>query len=187
MASRSTDILPALTIGSIGSIVLSEGEQLAVRLLAPGLSSPQWTLSGEGLPGEAILDASGGVLHWTPAANEAGTYPGVRLVADDGLQHLEETVAITVLNAMSSLSGTVRLYDGAPVPGVAVLLMGRRFKREAITNSDGHFAFFDLVPRKYKVRLARVAMRSWRARSQKVLLAGPTDDLTGLELVAAPR
>jgi len=187
MASQATDLLPSLSIGSIGSIGLSEGERLAVRLLAPGLSGPQLTFGAEGLPNGAILDTSRGVLHWTPAANEEGIYSGIRLMADDASQHIEETVSVMVSNTVSSLSGMVRESDGTPVSGVAVLLAGQGLKRDTVTELDGRFGFFDLAPGTYRVRLGRAARRSWRAPSQRALLVEPTDDIAGLDLIVTPR
>ena len=150
--------------GIATELSVEEREHLAVCLLAPGLSSPQTIFSAQGLPAGAILDASSGVLHWTPAPHEAGIHAGVRLIADDGSNHLEETLSITASNVASSISGTVRLSDGTPVAGVAVALQGRGYKRTTASELDGSSAFFDLVPQSYKLALGRASRRNRRGR-----------------------
>jgi hypothetical protein len=187
MASHSAETLPTLTLGSMGSISLEEGQRWAVKLVAPGLDPQQVSCSAQGLPTGAVLEASSGVLHWKPTATEAGTYAGIRLVADDGSQQLEETVSIVVSNTTSSISGVVRQPDGAPVAGAVVQLAGTKPKRETRAEGDGSFAFFDLDPRRYRLRLGRPTKKSWRARTVKVELAGATDDMSGVDIVATPR
>jgi hypothetical protein len=187
MASHSAETLPTLTLGSIGPISLEEGQRWAVKLVAPNLDPQQVSFSAQGLPAGAVLEASSGVLHWKPTATEAGTYAGIRLVADDGSQQLEETISIAVSNTTSSISGVVRQSNGTPVAGAVVQLTGTKPKRETRAEADGSFAFFDLDPRRYRLRLGRPTKKSWRARRVKVEMAGATDDMSGVDLVATPR
>jgi hypothetical protein len=87
----------------------------------------------------------------------------------------------------SSISGVVRQSNGTPVAGAVVQLTGTKPKRETRAEADGSFAFFDLDPRRYRLRLGRPTKKSWRARPVKVELAGAMDDMSGVDLVATPR
>ena len=187
LAAHSTDVLPLLEIGTIGSIALSEADRFQVRLIAPGLSSSSLTFSAEGLPDGAVLDPARGILHWAPAPSQAGVYGGIRLVADDGSAALEETVSITVGNAFSSLSGTVREIDSSPVGGVAVTVKGRGFRRTTMSEPDGRFAFFDLAAGDYRLAVGRESRKNWRAKSLQATLATATADVGGQDLVVTPR
>lgn len=54
------------------------------------------TWSGNHLPSGATVAPSSGVLSWTPGAGQVGTYPGVELVASDGVLGGLASFAITV-------------------------------------------------------------------------------------------
>src|SRR5207245_2913671 len=56
------------------------------------------TYSASGLPAGASFDAATKTFSWTPAFDQAGSYPGVTFTVTDGTAPASETIAITIAN-----------------------------------------------------------------------------------------
>jgi len=175
-----------LDIGSVGPRSVAERGLLTFMLRAPSLDPPATTFRGTNLPAGALLDPTG-IFHWSPAANQAGGYPGVHLEATDGTQTVSEDVTITVTEANLSFGGQVTKSDGTPAAGVALKLGSGANTRTLFTDVAGGFRFEDLTPGSYAVRLTRPSLSQYVAspRPLEVTVAGT--DRNDANLVVTPK
>jgi subtilisin family serine protease len=177
--------LPERAIGSIGPQTVAERTLLRFVVTAPSL--PGATISAIDLPEGAVLDAATHVFQWMPGADQAGPHPDLQLVATDGVQTESETVPIVVTEANLSLGGTVRLADGTPVAGAAVLTRTAAGRWTTFSDAQGRYRFTDLVPRKYSVRLDKPTRKSYVAAPRLASVSLASVDRLDVDLVLTPK
>lgn len=180
---------PDRQIGLIGAQSIDEGDTLRFRVTAPGLS-PAAIFSAAGLPAGAVFDPASRIIQWRPAGNQAGTYGGIVLSATDGVASASETIAITVHDALASITGFVRLESGGGVGSVAVQVRGTADRQRTITTAaDGTYRLEGGLKagKAVKVKLARAMRRQYRARPSTVRVIATTGDIQMPDLVVTPR
>src|SRR5262249_18005530 len=83
----------APVLAPVANPVVSEGQTLVVQLHATDPEGDGLTYSASNLPPGATFDPAQGVLRWTPALFQAGTYQNIVLGVSDG--NLSSTQTIT--------------------------------------------------------------------------------------------
>ena len=176
-----------IEIGQIGPRSVAERGTLRFILSASTLNPAATTFTAANLPPGALLDSTG-VFYWTPAANESGVYTNVQFQATDGVQSVSETVTITVIEANSSLGGTVTLSGGVPAVGITLKLRGMPGgARTVATDTAGRFRFDDLAAGNYRLALDRVSARQYRATPSTTQVALGSTDQRNLSLVVTAK
>jgi Subtilase family/Putative Ig domain len=180
---------PEAVIGSIGPLVVAEGQPL-LRTIAPpaGFDPGTTALTATGLPPGAVFDAPTGAFRWQPDGTEAGLHSGLTFAATSGSQTTAETVSIVVTEALRSLSGRVVLTDGTAVTDVGVQIGGvPGDKPIAFTDRDGRYRLTGLAPRLYSATLDRASKKRYRmlGRTERVAVLG--GDVAVPDIVVAPK
>jgi hypothetical protein len=97
-------------VSSISDQTVQERDTLIVTPGATDADGDTLTWSGSNLPSGATVNAMTGVLTWTPAPGQAGTYTGVTLTAADGHGGVTSvTFTITVTQGVTAVApgGTI--------------------------------------------------------------------------------
>ncbi len=79
-----TNVNQAPVVSAISDQTIDENALLTVTPSASDADGDVPTWSGTNVPSGGSVNASTGVLSWTPDFDQAGNYPGVMLTADDG-------------------------------------------------------------------------------------------------------
>jgi hypothetical protein len=172
LAHADTSGLPTVEIGAIGPRTVAEQALLEFSVSAASLDPALAAFTAGNLPPGAVFDATARIFRWKPAANEAGTYPGVHFEATDGTDTVSEDVTVTVTEGSLALCGMVERLD-APVPGVAVKLTGGLGKpRTGFSDATGRFCFASLLQRPYTLHVGKPSHKQYGAKALHVLIEG---------------
>ncbi|MEO6739180.1 MAG: putative Ig domain-containing protein [Chthoniobacteraceae bacterium] len=86
----------APVLAAVADQRVAEGQLLMVRFAAVDPEGLPVTFFVDHLPAGATFDAATATLRWRPGALQAGTYPGVRVTASDGVSETTRTFQIIV-------------------------------------------------------------------------------------------
>jgi hypothetical protein len=101
------DVNRAPVLAAIGSQSVNEAATLSFTVSATDADGDTLTYSASNLPSGATFDAATRTFLWTPAYNQAGSYPDVVFTVSDGKATDSETITVTVndVNAPPVLAG----------------------------------------------------------------------------------
>ncbi|MGH7893056.1 MAG: S8 family serine peptidase, partial [Candidatus Binatia bacterium] len=177
---------PAAEIGAIGPRGGMERAVLGLTLAASGLAPATTMFGASNLPRGAVFDAPTRTFRWVPAADQAGTYPGVHFQATDGVTTVQEDVTLTVAETVRSIGGTATLAGGGPAPLVPVRLSGAPGGRRIVhTDVAGRYRFDDLAPGAYAVRLD--SSKTYVAAPPSTSVVVGAADVHGVDMAVTPR
>jgi hypothetical protein len=102
-----SDVNRAPVLAAIGNQSVNEAATLSFTVSATDADGDTLTYSASNLPSGATFDAATRTFLWTPAYNQAGSYPDVVFTVSDGKATDSETITVTVndVNAPPVLAG----------------------------------------------------------------------------------
>ncbi|MFC1903015.1 S8 family serine peptidase [Chloroflexota bacterium] len=127
----------------IGDKIGTEGQLLQFTVSASDPDGDVLTYQAANLPDGAVFDPDFQAFTWTPAAGQAGTYPGIHFDVSDG--QLEDYENITIIVEDVVLTGQIGgmvtdAESGLPIAGASV----SDGTWSAITGSDGTYIIVDV-------------------------------------------
>ena len=125
LIARAGDTSPALP--AVADATVAVGQPLTIALNATDADHDPLTYSAAGLPVGATLDPIAGIITWTPADGQQGTYGPILITASDGARSATRaiTIVVTPINHAPTLAPPALILgrEGAPI---ALVLAGER-------------------------------------------------------------